>query len=616
MAPLGVYLVDGDFRILHVNPIAASVFGAIEGGVEGRAFDEIMHMLWEQEYANEIVRLFRHTLECGESHVAPERAEFRADRGVTEYYEWRIERITMPDSRGNGGRGFGVVCYFRDISAQVRDRQAIRESEERYRGIVNQSLAGIAETDATGRFTIVNDLYCQITGYSREEMLRLRMQDVTHAEDLPRNLQLVEKLAAEGTPFEIEKRYIRKDRSIVWVHNSVSAIQDAHGSMRSLIAVSVDITKRKRAEEALREADRRKDEFIAMLGHELRNPLGIIGNAVQLLRRVGGPEAQFADVREMIERQVIHTSRMLDDLLDVSRISRGKVQLNKQPWDLRDIVRQTAEDYQSALDENGLRLEMSINEEPLRIVADRTRLSQAVSNLLHNACKFTERSGMIALTVESGSHSCAMLKVRDNGMGIEPEGLGWVFEPFSQADRSLDRSRGGLGLGLSLVKGIVELHGGDVTAASEGPGWGAEFTVRLPLDQSYAKAASAEPESTDAHHSRRILIIEDNRIGARSMRMILEQIGHTVEVAHNGADGIEAARRFRPEVVLCDIGLPGLDGYAVARELRKESDLDGSFLIGVSGYAHDEQRAGEAGFNAYLLKPVNFRDLERMLAKL
>lgn len=146
--------------------------------------------------------------------------------------------------------------------------------------------------------------------------------------------------------------------------------------------------------------------------------------------------------------------------------------------------------------------------------------------------------------------------------------------------------------------------------------WGAEFTVRLPLDQSYAKAASAEPESTDAHHSRRILIIEDNRIGARSMRMLLEQIGHTVEVAHNGADGIEAARRFRPKVVLCDIGLPGLDGYAVARELRKESDLDGSFLIGVSGYAHDEQRAGEAGFNAYLLKPVNFRDLERMLAKL
>lgn len=195
----------------------------------------------------------------------------------------------------------------------------------------------------------------------------------------------------------------------------------------------------------------------------------------------------------MIERQVIHTSRMLDDLLDVSRISRGKVQLNKQPWDLRDIVRQTAEDYQRALDENGLRLEMNINEEPLRIVADRMRVSQAVSNLLHNACKFTERGGMIAITVESESHSCAMLKVRDNGMGIEPEALGWVFEPFSQADRSLDRSRGGLGLGLSLVKGIVELHGGDVTAASEGPGWGAEFTVRLPLDQSMRKLPARSP---------------------------------------------------------------------------------------------------------------------------
>ncbi|HWQ34298.1 MAG TPA: PAS domain S-box protein [Blastocatellia bacterium] len=258
-SPLGVYLVDADFRIREVNPVARPVFGDIPNLI-GRDFDEVMHLLWPQEYADEIVRLFRHTLDTGESYFTPERAEFRIDRGVTEYYEWRIDRIPLPDGRN------GVVCYFRDISAQVRAREVIRESEERYRGIVNQSIGGIAETDPTGRFTTVNDRYCEITGYSREELLKLRMQEITHPEDLPRNLELFEKLVAGGEPFEIEKRYVRGDGSLVWVHNSVSAIRDTNGKVRSLITVSIDITGRREAEEKIRESEERLRAMFAQAG--------------------------------------------------------------------------------------------------------------------------------------------------------------------------------------------------------------------------------------------------------------------------------------------------------------------------------------------------------------
>ncbi|HEU4343921.1 MAG TPA: ATP-binding protein [Candidatus Binatia bacterium] len=376
---------------------------------------------------------------------------------------------------------------------------------------------------------------------------------------------------------------------------------------------------RKRAEEGLREADRRKDQFLAMLGHELRNPLGVISTAVQLLRKKAPSDSNLTELREMIERQVEHMAQLMDDLLDVSRIARGRIQLNKKLCDFTAIVRDMAEDYRTAIETSGLQMTVVVPSRPLWIMGDRTRVAQAVGNLLHNANKFTDAGGKIGVRLtETANGETAVLSVSDTGVGMEPEILAHAFEPFSQADRTIDRSRGGLGLGLALVKGLVELHGGKVQACSEGSGRGSEITIRLPL----------EPEPTEQPHPaetvqervefRRILIIEDNPVAARSLRMFLTEIGHTVEVAYAGPEGIEAARRSLPEVVLCDIGLPGLDGYEVARALRREPRLHGACLIAVTGYGQDEdqRRALEAGFDIHMTKPVNLDDLERILVNL
>ena len=262
-APLGVYLVDADFRIREVNPIARSVFGAIPNLV-GRDFDEVIHRLWAKEYADEIVRIFRHTLETGESYETPERSEYRIDRNLTEYYEWRLDRILLSDGR------YGVVCYFRDISPQIQARARLAESEARYRGIVNQSVGGILEADPTGRFTTVNDHFCEITGYTREELLNLRMQDLTHPEDLPRHLELLGSLVAGGPPYEIEKRYIRKDGSVIWIHKSVSAIRNANGRVQSLIAVVIDITRHKQTEQALQQLNLELENMVQSRTAKLR----------------------------------------------------------------------------------------------------------------------------------------------------------------------------------------------------------------------------------------------------------------------------------------------------------------------------------------------------------
>jgi PAS domain S-box-containing protein len=263
-APLGVYVVDSDLRIRDVNPKALPVFGDIPNLI-GRDLNEVMHRLWSKEYADEIMSIFRHTLETGEPYEMPEKGEHRIDRNVTEYYEWRLDRIVLPDGR------YGVVCYFRDISPQVQARMKIAESEERYRGIVNQSVGGIAEADATGRFITVNDHLCEITGYTREELLKLRMQDLTYEADRPRSLKLLENLIAGGTPYEVEKRYVRKDGSIIWIHKSVSAIRNTKGKVQSLIAIMIDITKIKQIEEALQQMNLHLESLVESRTAQLRS---------------------------------------------------------------------------------------------------------------------------------------------------------------------------------------------------------------------------------------------------------------------------------------------------------------------------------------------------------
>jgi len=371
----------------------------------------------------------------------------------------------------------------------------------------------------------------------------------------------------------------------------------------------------KESERSLREADRRKDEFLAMLSHELRNPLAPIRGGIYILEHAapGGEQARRAHA--VIDRQVAHLTRLVDDLLDVTRISRGKIRLQREPIDFAELVRRVVEDHRSAFTANNLALEAAISAGPIWIDADATRVAQVIGNLLHNASKFTPAGGHVTVVVErEGGHATA--RIRDDGTGIDPDMLARVFEPFTQAATTMDRSRGGLGLGLALVKGLVELHAGQVAAHSDGPGKGAEVVVRFPLGAA-AYSSQAHP-AVLPYRPRRILIIEDHADAAECLQTLLELGGHDVRVAFNGQDGLRAARAFMPDVVLCDIGLPGMDGFDVARAFRADPSLGGIVLVALSGYAlqEDVQRAMEAGFHRHLAKPADPKTVERMLAEL
>jgi CheY-like chemotaxis protein/two-component sensor histidine kinase len=367
-----------------------------------------------------------------------------------------------------------------------------------------------------------------------------------------------------------------------------------------------------RANLQLAETDRRKNEFLAVLSHELRNPLAPIANSLYVLDHAppGGAQAECA--KQVIGRQATQLSHLVNDLLDVTRITRNKVQLLKERLELNEFVRRSVEDNRSLFERAGVRLELLPAPRPLPIHADSTRMAQVVGNILQNSAKFTSKGGQtrVSVAVEGGE---AVVRVADDGVGMSRETLDRLFQPFSQAEQTLGRSKGGLGLGLALVKGLVELHGGSVTALSEGLGNGAEFTVRLPLDTGAALEVSAPAHVARAR--RHVLIIEDNADAADSLSEALELGDHEVAVAYNGPEGIAKAREFHPDVVLCDIGLPGMDGYDVARAFRADEQLKGTFLVALSGYAlpEDLQRAADAGFQRHLAKPPSIQKLEELL---
>jgi signal transduction histidine kinase len=372
---------------------------------------------------------------------------------------------------------------------------------------------------------------------------------------------------------------------------------------------------RERAER-LDEANRQKDQFLAMLAHELRNPLGPIRNAVQIMNLLGPAHRDLHQAREVVERQVEHLARLVDELLDVSRITRGKMQLHPQRLDLGQVTRTAAEDYRPVLTQAGLSLRLDVPLTPAWVMGDATRLTQILNNLLDNAIKFSEGKGDVTVKVTAdGVGRQAVLSVHDDGVGIEPEVLPRLFDIFSQADRSLDRSHGGLGLGLALVKGLAELHGGTVEAFSAGPGRGAEITVRLPLQDEPAALSQTPSSPPLAEKPSRVLVIEDHQDAANCLRLLLELLGHQVQVAYTGPDGVQAAKEWQPDIVVCDIGLPGLDGYGVARELRRNPDTAQVRLLALTGYGteEDRRRSYQAGFDLHLVKPVDPHELLKVL---
>ncbi|HEY3731086.1 MAG TPA: ATP-binding protein [Steroidobacteraceae bacterium] len=479
-APLGVFLVDANLKIREINPVAHNNFGGQEDLV-GADYDELAHRLWAQAAADEMVQRVRHTLATGEAHLIAEAAEQRQGRPDTEHYEWQLHRTTLPDGR------FGVMCYFRDISVQVRAR------------------------------------------------------------------------------------------------------------------------------EALQAADRQKDEFLAMLAHELRNPLAPLRNASELLGATAHREPRVQFTAAVIKRQVTQLTRLVDDLLDVSRITEGRIELNREPLELGLIIAQALETVEPLLCDKRHRISIERSPRELHIRGDNARLVQCVSNILTNAAKYTDADGQISVRSYADGDR-AVIEVTDNGVGIAAELQPRIFDLFVQGDRSLDRSQGGLGIGLSVVKRLVEMHGGRVMAHSDGIGRGSTFQIILPMSERPSVPARGAPPINQA--PKRILIVDDNADAADSLAMLLQLDGHETLAVYNSVDAIEQAQSFRPDVMLLDIGLPEMNGYEVARRVRSRPELAQIRLIALTGYgqASDRARAQAAGFDAHLMKPVEPQQLTQALA--
>jgi signal transduction histidine kinase/ActR/RegA family two-component response regulator len=383
---------------------------------------------------------------------------------------------------------------------------------------------------------------------------------------------------------------------------------------RGLTAISRHETALRRSERALREADRRKSEFLAILAHELRNPLAPIRNAVEILRRSNDDGATVRSTSEMLERQIDHMVRLVDDLLDLSRITRGQIEIRRQRVDLSSIPNQGVEGSRFMVESMGHRLDVTLPPEPISLDADPARLTQVLGNLIQNACKFMPRGGRVTLTAgREGEH--AVLRVGDEGVGIASDQLPRVFEMFTQVAAPEDRSAGGLGIGLTLVRSLVELHGGTVEARSDGLGRGSEFVVRLPLAQAAAEASRPRTE-LPVTAARRILVVDDNEDGARSLAMLLEMGGHSTRMAHDGLEAVHAAEIYRPDVVLLDIGLPKLDGYEACRRIRALPRGRDIALVAVTGWGQEEdhRKSREAGFDHHLVKPLRYEVLAEFLA--
>ncbi|NUQ77303.1 MAG: response regulator [Polyangiaceae bacterium] len=497
--------------------------------------------------------------------------------------------------------------------------------------IIASDAMGMLLGDPSGRILDASDSFLALVGYTREDLEQGHINDgaLTAPEHGHKDREAAVELRRTGRHHPFEKDLVRKDGTRVPVLVSTSYLG---GPEQLCLRFIHNLTERRRSDEAqrrsaeleaeramliaeLREADQRKDELLTMLAHELRNPLGPIRNATQALRQ-SGPKGELVErLRDVIDRQTTHMARLIDDLLDVSRITRGKIMLQRDLVELNELVKNIVYDYRNELESSQIEISLSLPDESLWIHGDGTRIAQCAGNLLINAQKFSKKGGRIHIELRADGEM-SVLSVEDDGMGIEPELLDRVFLPFTQATQNLDRSGGGLGMGLALVKGLIELHGGTVHAESKGRNQGAIFTLRLP--RAPAPTRREEPPLISPAEKRRIVIIEDNADAAESLSLLLSMGGHDVSTAATGPDGIDLVRIERPDVVICDIGLPGgVTGYDVARAIRAWGKKCTPYLIALTGYGRDEdrKRAADAGFDVHLTKPIAPSALELLIAE-
>ena len=542
---------------------------------------------------------------------------------------WRIRKdgsrfwasVVITAIRNARGELIGFSKITRDLTERRRHEEDLRQSEERFRLLVDavQDYA-IFMLEPSGVVASWNAGAQRIKQYRPQEIIG-RHFSVFYtpdkvAEGWPEHE--LEVAAATGR-FEDEGWRVRKDGTRFWANVVINAVRGPGGELRGFAKVTRDRTETKRVERLVEEG-RQVNEFLAMLGHELRNPLAPVRNAVALMHTTDVADPTILWARDLIERQVSHMSRLVDDLLDVSRITSGKITLRLEVTDLRGIVSRAVDANRPLFETRGHTVEVELGPVPVPVEGDATRLAQVVLNLLSNSAKYTPQSGHVWVSLRR-ERAEALLSVRDDGVGMKAELLPRVFDLFVQGDRSLDRSEGGLGLGLTMVERLVALHHGTVEAHSPGLGQGSEFVVRLPLAAAPGGAAAgraASPPEAAGKRSLRILLVDDNRDAVESTCMLLRHWGHDVEAANDGAGALEAVARDRPDIVLLDIGLPGIDGYEVARRIRASEAGADTALVAMTGYgqAEDRRRSSEAGFTMHLVKPVEPAALRMVLAQL
>jgi PAS domain S-box-containing protein len=632
-----VIATDAAGRVTFLNPAAQSLTGWGQADAQGKLLTELFRVVDERtrEFKPNLAeRVLSEGKVVGLSNHAVLIARDGSERAID---------ASAAPIRESGGPVVGMVLVFRDVTERRRAEDALRESEEHFRLMVEDVQDhAIIRLDSRGRVASWNEGARRVLGYTEDEILGQPTDVFFTPED--RRAGLPEKELQQATTSgraTDDNWLLRKDGSRFWASGATTALRDSDGAPRGFVKILRDLTERKGLEEALRQraealadADRRKDEFLAMLAHELRNPLAPLRNALHMVRLADpDPLPVVQGARDVMERQLEHLVRLVDDLLDVSRISRGKIHLQKERVDLAAIMARAIESSRPMIEARRHALEVSLAAEAMPVEADPLRLAQVFLNLLTNAAKYTPQGGVIRLTAQkisppTGPSRSAgeqrpevVVRVRDSGIGIAAELLPKVFDLFIQADRSLDRSEGGLGVGLTLVRQLTEMHGGTAEAFSEGNGRGSEFVIRLPLAPGEAPAEAAGQAVGGSASARptpcRILVVDDNRDSAESLAMLLRLLGHDVRTAYDGRLALQLAAAYRPDVALLDIGLPGLTGLEVCQRLRADPDLKRVVAVALTGYGLDEdkRRSGEAGFDAHLTKPVDIEALQELLGR-
>ncbi len=617
--PLLLTRCTKDLRYAYVNQASARFLQLRPEDIIGRRIDEVVG----REALAAIMPYVERVL-------GGEPVEFEMEVPYT-FPGRRFMHATYVPHHDPQGRVIGWVASIMDVTVQKEAELALRQSEERFRLMADAAPVLIWISDTDKLCTWFNKQWLNFVGRSMEQELGNGWTENVHPDDFDSCLQTYVQSFDQRRPFSMEYRLRRHDGEYRWVLDTGIPLYDASGEFTGYIGSCIDITDRRQAEEALMDADRRKDEFLATLAHELRNPLAPIRNAVQILRfkMPPDPDPDLAWADEVIERQITQMARLIDDLIDVARITRGRMELRKERVDLAEVLRSAVETSRPLIDGPGHVLTVDLPSEPIALDADLTRLAQAFANLLNNAATYSEPPGRIFLGARRDG-SDVIVSVRDTGIGIPPEMLSRIFESFTQVDRSLERTQSGLGIGLMLVKQLVELHGGSIDAHSAGPGTGSEFTVRLPVAAPAGPAEAPPPDASrpvDGAHARagaaplsaghrpRILVADDNQDAARSLCKMLGLLGYETRIAFDGREALAAAAEFRPDVALLDVGMPELNGYEVAASIRRETWGKDMLLMAVTGWGQveDQRRTLESGFDRHLVKPVDPTDLAALI---